>query len=114
MQKIKTRDDSFTLRSEEYDENYHSLSGALEEAEKKYTEPCKIKEGSVILDIGFGLGYNPGMAILKAKKAKITFGTLFSALVKAYEKTFNKLDERSKNQLKVIFSNILSKYQKKY
>lgn len=71
MELVKTDDDSFTIRSEEYDENYHSLSGALEESEKKYYEPCKIKPSMTILDIGFGLGYNAAMAIHKTKDITI-------------------------------------------
>jgi tRNA U34 5-methylaminomethyl-2-thiouridine-forming methyltransferase MnmC len=72
MELIKTEDGSCTIRSEEYNENYNSDSGALEEALKKYVEPCCIRDGMNILDIGFGLGYNIGMAIHKAKNLKIT------------------------------------------
>jgi len=71
MELVKTKDNSFTLHSEEYDETYHSVTGALEEAEKKFIEPCGIKSGMTVLDIGFGLGYNVGMALYKSKKIKI-------------------------------------------
>ena len=71
MKLIKTKDNSYTLYSEEYKEHYHSVSGALEEAEKKYVIPCKIKPGMAILDICFGLGYNSGMAIKKTNNIKI-------------------------------------------
>lgn len=71
MKQIKTKDSSITFYSDEYKEYYHSLSGALEEALKKYVEPCKIKDGMKILDICFGLGYNVGMAIHKFKNLKI-------------------------------------------
>lgn len=71
MKLIQTKDSSYTYHSEEYDETYHSTSGALEEAQKKFIEPCEIKDGLTILDIGFGLGYNVGMAIYNAKNLKI-------------------------------------------
>jgi len=63
MKKVKTDDGTITLRSEEYDECYHSKSGALEEAKLKYIIPCKVKEHSKVLDIGFGLGFNTAAAL---------------------------------------------------
>jgi len=71
MKLIKTNDNSYTFYSKEYSENYHSISGALEESLKKFIEPCRIKDGMKILDIGFGLGYNVLMAIHTAKNLKI-------------------------------------------
>ncbi len=68
MKKYLTGDGSFTFISEEFDESYHSVSGAEEEAVKKYAEPTRLAElartGEVkILDICFGLGYNSAAAI---------------------------------------------------
>ena len=68
MQKITTPDGSVTFHNEEFDEAYHSKSGAKEEAVKKFVEPCLIKEiaktGKLkILDVCFGLGYNTAAAI---------------------------------------------------
>lgn len=68
MQKIITPDGSVTFHNEQFDEAYHSKSGAKEEAVKKFVEPCNIKElaktGSIkILDVCFGLGYNTAAAI---------------------------------------------------
>ncbi len=68
MKKVLTKDSSITFYSEKYQETYHSISGAVEEAVKKFAEPCRIKElakkGDVrILDICFGLGYNSAAAI---------------------------------------------------
>ena len=65
MKKVKTGDGTITLYSEEYDQPFHSKSGALEESEKKYIIPCKIKEGDLILDVGFGLGFNVAAALEK-------------------------------------------------
>ena len=68
MKKIITPDGSVTFHNEQFDESYHSRSGAKEEAVKKFVEPCKIKElaktGKVrILDVCFGLSYNTVAAI---------------------------------------------------
>ena len=71
MKLVRTSDNSYTVYSDKYSENYHSVSGALEESLKKFVEPCKIKDGMSILDIGFGLGYNVGMAMFKAKNLRI-------------------------------------------
>ncbi len=63
MKRVITDDGSVTLRNPEYDECYHSKSGALEESELKYIKPCKITKNSKVLDIGFGLGYNAAAAL---------------------------------------------------
>lgn len=71
MKKIITADNTETFLNEEIGESYHSQTGAVEEAYKKYVIPCKIKELAktgkiVILDVCFGLGYNSAMAITTA------------------------------------------------
>jgi len=68
MQKCTTADGSETFLNEEIQETYHSHTGAVEEALKKYAIPCKIKElaqtGKVtILDACAGMGYNAAMGI---------------------------------------------------
>lgn len=60
---IETGDGSHTLYCHNYNESYHSTTGALRESFVKYCEPCNIlslaKKGNIrILDVGFGLGYN--------------------------------------------------------
>jgi chorismate dehydratase len=71
---VTTNDGSDTLHSKEYDESYHSVNGAINEAFFKFAAPCRIdalaNSGTVtILDIGFGLGYNVLAAIHTAKEA---------------------------------------------
>jgi tRNA U34 5-methylaminomethyl-2-thiouridine-forming methyltransferase MnmC len=62
MQEFITQDGSPTVYNEEYQEFYHSKSGAIEEVNEKYVKPCMIpelaKKGHLrLLDVGFGLGY---------------------------------------------------------
>ena len=68
MKKILTADNTETFLNEEIGESYHSQTGAVEEALKKYAIPCKIKElaktGKIkMLDAFSGLGYNSAIAI---------------------------------------------------
>lgn len=62
---VKTRDGSFTLYSQQYDEHYHSRrSGAFDETMHKHVIPAidhilqSDPDVITILDICFGLGYN--------------------------------------------------------
>ena len=73
LQKISTADNTETFLNVKVGESYHSQTGAVEEALKKYAIPCNIKEkaksGKIrILDMFFGLGYNSAMAIDVALK----------------------------------------------
>lgn len=72
MRRVLTEDGTVTLYNESYKELYHSKGGAVEEAIRKYVEPCRIRElaetraasGRLrILDICFGIGYNAIAAI---------------------------------------------------
>ncbi|MEM9537972.1 MAG: MnmC family methyltransferase, partial [Cyanobacteria bacterium P01_E01_bin.42] len=64
-----TDDGSFTFYSEEFAECFHSISGARQEAECKYVEPCQLRQRARekdclrLLDICYGLGYNSAAAI---------------------------------------------------
>jgi len=71
MKQITTKDGSVTFHNEKYDDIYHSVSGAIEESQKKFIEPCNIRSGMKILDICFGIGYNSLMAIHKTKELDI-------------------------------------------
>lgn len=71
LKKIITADNTETFLNETVGESYHSQTGAVEEALKKYAIPCKIREKAKsgklrILDVCFGLGYNSAMAISEA------------------------------------------------
>lgn len=64
-----TDDGSYTFFSKEYEETFHSNSGAKEEAEKKFIQSCRIiqkaqEQSSLkLLDICYGLGYNSAAAL---------------------------------------------------
>ena len=62
LKEVLTKDGSFTLRSHIFQENFHSLEGALKEAEIKFINPSDLKRFNNrslnVLDICFGLGYN--------------------------------------------------------
>ena len=71
LKKIITADNTESYLNEQVQETYHSQTGAVEEALKKYAIPSKMKElakrGKIkILDMFFGLGYNSAMAISAA------------------------------------------------
>lgn len=68
LRKIITADQSESFVNEMVGESYHSQTGAVEEALKKYALPCQIRQrasgGRIrILDVCFGVGYNSAMAL---------------------------------------------------
>lgn len=74
LKKILTADQTETFLNEKLHETYHSQTGAVEEAFKKYIIPCRIKElareGKIrILDICSGIMYNSGAALDAALEA---------------------------------------------
>ncbi|MFH1972524.1 MAG: MnmC family methyltransferase [archaeon] len=71
MQWIKTKDNSITFFSEEYGEYFHSLTGAMEEAMKKFVIASSLKEGEKLLDVCFGLGYNTFVAVKTVPGIKV-------------------------------------------
>lgn len=105
MKKITTKDGSLTFYNEKYNETYHSKTGAMEEAEKKFVEPANIKEGMKILDVCFGLGYNSAAAIKKVKKIKIIalekdlgiLKKIKNIEVNKYKKEYTKIKEAARN-----------------
>ena len=62
LKEVLTKDGSYTLRSHIFQENFHSLEGALKETEIKFINPSDLKrfndKSLNVLDICFGLGYN--------------------------------------------------------
>ena len=64
-----TDDGSYTFFSEEFEELFHSHSGAKLEAEQKFVAPCQLKikakrhKSLKILDVCYGLGYNSAAAL---------------------------------------------------
>ncbi len=64
-----TADGSFTFFSKTFNEAFHSIYGAKQEAQKKFVEPCelpqkaKLQDHLSILDLCYGLGYNTASAL---------------------------------------------------
>jgi len=71
---VLTKDGSYSLRSVFFQDNFHSLSGALEETKLKFTAPSNLhrfKGKSLnVLDICFGLGYNSASLLNELIKQK--------------------------------------------
>ncbi len=62
---IITKDGSPTFWNPTFGEYYHSITGAKEEAMKKFVEPCELlsRKNPVLLDVCFGWGYNTAAAL---------------------------------------------------
>ncbi len=116
-EEVKTKDNTYTLKSLKYNECYHSSEGALKETYYKHVSVMedlfKNKDEIRILDICFGLGYNTFVSILnrpKNKKLKIFSPELDLELIKSlkdfkYPKEF----ENIKNIIKKISKDLYYK-----
>ena len=72
---IETGDGSKTIQIEEWDEQYHSKHGAVQEAYHVFIEKGLIHLGRKhvhILEIGFGTGLNAIITFLEAQKRNLT------------------------------------------
>ena len=71
---VLTKDGSYSLRSVFFQENFHSLLGALEETKIKFTAPSDLQrfrnKSLNVLDICFGLGYNSALLFSNLIKQK--------------------------------------------
>jgi len=71
---VLTKDGSYSLRSVLFQENFHSLLGALEETKSKFTATSNLKrfkgKSLNVLDICFGLGYNSASLLNELIKQK--------------------------------------------
>ena len=71
---VITKDGSYSLRSLFFQENFHSLLGALEETQIKFTAPSDLQrfkgKSLNVLDICFGLGYNSASLLNELIKQK--------------------------------------------
>ena len=116
-EEVKTKDNTYTLKSLKYNECYHSSEGALKETYYKHVSVMrdlfKDKDEIRILDICFGLGYNTFVSILnrpKNKKLKIFSPELDLELIKSlkdfkYPKEF----ENIKNIIRKISKDLYYK-----
>jgi len=71
---VLTKDGSYSLRSVFFQENFHSLLGALEETKLKFTDTSNLQrfkgKSLNVLDICFGLGYNSASLLNELIKQK--------------------------------------------
>ena len=139
--KIKTDDNSYTFYNPVFKQNFHTISGARSEAQKKFIEPAEIekkiaeKPAIKILDVGFGLGYNAIAAInlnlhpkLKTKHHRIKITSLelndvpLTLALDLYKKNsteykiINDLINSQKwtdnlNEIEIIFGDARNKYK---
>ena len=74
LTEVLTKDGSYSLKSAFFQENFHSLSGALEETKLKFTAPSNLQrfkgKSLNVLDICFGLGYNSASLLNELIKQK--------------------------------------------
>ena len=65
LRKVITKDGSISLRSEKFNENFHSLKGAYYETKNKFINPSRLErfqnKSINVLDICFGIGYNSAL-----------------------------------------------------
>ena len=78
---ILTKDGSYSLRSVFFQDNFHSLFGALDETKLKFTVPSNLQrfkgKSLNVLDICFGLGYNSASLLNELIKQKSNLNTFF-------------------------------------
>jgi len=71
---VITKDGSYSLKSVFFQENFHSLLGALEETKLKFTASSNLQrfkgKSLNVLDICFGLGYNSASLLNELIKQK--------------------------------------------
>ena len=75
--KVITKDGSISFRSEKFNENFHSKSGAYYETKNKFINPSRLQrfqnKSINVLDICFGIGYNSALLF---ENLKIELSTL--------------------------------------
>ncbi len=77
VEQVITGDGTVTFKNKTGNETYHSMSGAEDEAKKKYADLIaqnKIKKDEIVIyDVCFGLGYNTAATIDKITEQKTRF-----------------------------------------
>lgn len=139
---VITADGSSTIHLPDWDEQYHSKHGAIQEAYHVFikhglhyfcgTEPVSGSHNISILEIGFGTGLNAFISLLEAKKLNITinyFGVegypvLMDEInqlnyplelqVKTREAYFKKLHEVSWDEQHIISENFIIEKQNRF
>lgn len=94
LEKVTTRDGSFSYMNAEVGETYHSMSGAANEALCKHVQPSTLleREDAIVADVCFGLGYNSFVAIQEHQK-KFPKGLLHIFAFENDKEILDKLNE---------------------
>jgi tRNA U34 5-methylaminomethyl-2-thiouridine-forming methyltransferase MnmC len=90
---VKTLDGSTTIYLPEWEENYHSKHGAIQEAKHVFIKNGFSQFDSAalaVLEIGFGTGLNAFITFLEAKKANINVNYIG---VEAYPVSFEEIEQ---------------------
>ena len=136
---ITTSDGSKTIQIEEWNEQYHSIHGAINEANHVflkhglffYAENNSIDASVSILEIGFGTGLNAFLTLVESEKQNLTIDYVgveafpvkleeisqlnYTDLIsKNHEPVFNKLHESEWEVENKITSNFTLQKQQKY
>ncbi len=109
---ITTKDGSTSIHIEEWDEQYHSKHGAIQEAKHVFIDSglthflsTKPNTSISILEIGFGTGLNAFITLLEAEKRNLTINytgvEAFPVIEKEIEQLnyVSELDAKSKEEL---------------
>ena len=111
---IITDDGSTTIRIPEWDENYHSTHGAIQEAKhvfiKNGLDLFQNQDSISILEIGFGTGLNAFISFLETvNKEKVNYVGVEAYPISAEEITqMNYVSELQATQYKEVFSTMHS------
>jgi tRNA U34 5-methylaminomethyl-2-thiouridine-forming methyltransferase MnmC len=121
---ITTADGSKTIQIEEWNEQYHSIHGAIQEANHVfikhgllfYSEQCHLEhnrkvvsennQNISILEIGFGTGLNALVTLLEAKKLKLKIDYVG---VEAYPVSTEEISELNYAEQLSVDENLFSK-----
>ncbi|EGV42927.1 SAM-dependent methyltransferase [Bizionia argentinensis JUB59] len=136
---ITTADGSKTIQINDWDEQYHSIHGAIQEANHVFIKTGfdKVVANSnpsdlAILEIGFGTGLNAIITLLKAEKegikvdyvgveaypvlaseiSQLNYTELLGALAEAHYKVIHETPWEAKSVITPLFS--LTKQEKKF
>ncbi len=109
---ILTKDGSTTIQLLDWDEQYHSKNGAIQEAKHVFIKQGLLQLKSIeisILEIGFGTGLNAFITFLEAQKKNLHIdyvGAEAYPVAKNELEKMNYVDALNAKEYKEVFSNM--------